>query len=130
MPPHSEVVLELPAVDRSASVVRTTVAAVAMTCDASLDEITDIRLAVDEACSVLLPLAVAGTTMRCTVEVRHDDLRVTVHVTSATDHLEVTETIDLRILGALATYVHTGAAPLEDGMFCLTVHLLLACSTS
>ncbi|WP_024805417.1 ATP-binding protein [Nocardia sp. BMG51109] len=46
--------------------------------DFTLDEVADIRLAVDEACSTLIAVAAAGTTLRCRFTVGDEDLLVRV----------------------------------------------------
>ncbi|MEV5647481.1 anti-sigma factor [Nocardia sp. NPDC052254] len=55
--------------------------------DFTLDEVADIRLAVDEACSTLIELAVPGTALRCRFTVGDNDLIVRVAGVAATSQL-------------------------------------------
>ena len=57
--------LRLPADGAYLSVLRTATAGLAARLDFTLDEIEDLRIAVDEACALLLPDAVAGADMTC-----------------------------------------------------------------
>src|SRR5688500_8363327 len=54
------VVLRLPADGAYLSVLRTATAGLASRLDFTLDDIEDLRIAVDEACAMLLPQAVPG----------------------------------------------------------------------
>lgn len=83
---HVDVVdLTVPAQSGYVSLLRTAVAALAARLDFTLDEIDDLRIAVDEACAVLLPDAVAGSRLSCSVAVEDSDslrVRVTGHSVS------------------------------------------------
>ena len=57
--------LRLPAEPAYLSVLRTATAGLAARLDFTLDEIEDLRIAVDEACALLLPDAVAGEPLTC-----------------------------------------------------------------
>ena len=57
--------LRLPADGAYLSVLRTATAGLAARLDFTLDEIEDLRIAVDEACALLLPDAVPDATMTC-----------------------------------------------------------------
>src|SRR4051812_6467821 len=64
--PGDDVVeLRLPADGAYLSVLRTATAGLAARLDFTLDEIEDLRIAVDEACALLLPDAVPDATMTC-----------------------------------------------------------------
>jgi serine/threonine-protein kinase RsbW len=59
--PGSDVVeIRVPADASYVSTIRLAAASLAARCDLTIDEIEDLRLAVDEACSLLLPLAGDG----------------------------------------------------------------------
>jgi serine/threonine-protein kinase RsbW len=72
------VVLRLPATGAYLSVLRTTTAALASRLDFTLDAIEDLRIAVDEACALLLPHALPGTAMECVFELTEGGLLVAV----------------------------------------------------
>ena len=131
MSPDDEFTLELPATALAAPVARAMAAAVAMVHDIVIDDITDLRLAVDEACSTLHPLAVAGTTMRCTIQVRPAELHATFEVigTSA-DALPDPDSVDLHILRSLAAHVDAHAEPARDDTARLTLRLALTRTTT
>jgi len=61
---------------------RLTAASLAARCDLTIDDIEDLRLAVDEACALLLPHAAPGTRLEATFVVRPGELSVTASVTS------------------------------------------------
>ena len=62
------VVLRLPAQGAYLSVLRTATASLASRLDFTLDDIEDLRIAVDEACAMLLSQAVAGADLTCAFE--------------------------------------------------------------
>ena len=72
--------LELPAVGAYLSVLRSATAGLAARLNFTLEEIEDLRIAVDEACALLLPSAVPGAHLDCEFELFADELRVTVSV--------------------------------------------------
>ncbi len=49
--------LVVPSATAYVSIVRTVTAGLAARCDLTLDEIEDLRIAIDEACALLLPIA-------------------------------------------------------------------------
>ena len=55
-----EVELRVPADSAYVAVLRSVTAGLAARCDLTLDEIEDLRIAVDEACGLILPLARTG----------------------------------------------------------------------
>jgi serine/threonine-protein kinase RsbW len=75
-----QVVLRLPAASAYLSVLRTATASLASRLDFTLDDIEDLRIAVDEACALLLPHAVDGSSLECAVDLSPDALAVTVSV--------------------------------------------------
>lgn len=60
------------------SIVRAVSAAIAGQADFDLDAIADVRLAMDEACSILIVRAVAGATLSCRFLTTDDELRVSI----------------------------------------------------
>lgn len=57
------VVIQIPADVAYVSTLRLTAASLAARCDLTIDDIEDLRLAVDEACALLLPHAGDGATL-------------------------------------------------------------------
>jgi serine/threonine-protein kinase RsbW len=78
--PKDVVEVRLPAASAYLSVLRTATAGLAARLDFTLDEIEDLKIAVDEACAMLLPSAVPGTSLRCAFEMEPDALRISVSV--------------------------------------------------
>src|SRR3954451_12404920 len=96
------VTIKLPAAGAYLSVLRTATAGLAARLDFTLDEIEDLRIAVDEACAMLLASALAGATLDCEFEVMADSLRVSVTV-ETDDGLEPSrDTFAWTVLSALA----------------------------
>lgn len=75
-----QVVLRLPAESAYLSVLRTATASLASRLDFTLDDIEDLRIAVDEACALLLPHALEGSSLECAFDLAPDALTVTVSV--------------------------------------------------
>src|SRR5512147_3040247 len=74
------VILSVPANGSYLAVLRTATAGLAARLQLGLDEIEDLRIAVDEACAMLLPIAVAGADVTCRFGVTPDALRIDVSV--------------------------------------------------
>jgi serine/threonine-protein kinase RsbW len=64
--PPDEVELRFPASGAYVGVLRTVTAGLAARCRLTVDEIEDLRIAVDEACTLLLPLARPGASLTTT----------------------------------------------------------------
>ena len=79
-----QVVLRMPAASAYLSVLRTATASLASRLDFNLDDIEDLRIAVDEACALLLPHATDGADLECVFDLADDGLTVSVSV--ATDY--------------------------------------------
>jgi serine/threonine-protein kinase RsbW len=93
---------------------RTIAADLAMRLDFDLDAVEDLRMAVDEACSLLLPAASDGE-LAC--EYRWTGGRVEVSVSVLSDHpnLAGEDALGWQLLTALATSVRRSVTPLEEG---------------
>ncbi|RSM95583.1 anti-sigma factor [Nonomuraea sp. WAC 01424] len=72
--------IRLPAASAYLSVLRTATAGLAARLDFTLDEIEDLRIAVDEACAMLLSEAVPGTDLTAEFELTGDEMKVSVEV--------------------------------------------------
>lgn len=75
---HSRPTIEItvPASGEFLTVLRTAAASLAASADFSIDDIEDLRIAVDEACSILVTRAIPGTELGCRFYIR--DATVTV----------------------------------------------------
>jgi len=69
--------LRLPADGAYLSVLRTATAGLAARLDFTLDEIEDLRIAVDESCAMLLQKAVEGTSLTCRFDLAGSALAIT-----------------------------------------------------
>jgi serine/threonine-protein kinase RsbW len=100
--PRDVVVITLPASGAYLSVLRTATAGLAARLDFTLDEIEDLRIAVDEACAMLLPQAVAGADIECEFLLDDDAIRVGVSVYTLDGQEPSRETFAWTVLSALA----------------------------
>lgn len=78
--PEDVVTIKLPAAGAYLSVLRTATAGLAARLDFTLDEIEDLRIAVDEACAMLLAIATPRAELECRFAVTEDALTVEVSV--------------------------------------------------
>ena len=76
----------MPAEGAYLSVLRTATAGLAARLDFTLDEIEDLRIAVDEACAMLLSQAIPGTNLVCAFDLGAEEMTITVSVTAAEPH--------------------------------------------
>jgi serine/threonine-protein kinase RsbW len=96
------VVLKLPADGAYLSVLRTATAGLASRLDFTLDDIEDLRIAVDEACAMLLSHAVPGADLTCEFELHDGMLRVAVSVQTSEGEQPSRDTFAWTVLSALA----------------------------
>jgi serine/threonine-protein kinase RsbW len=73
-----DVELRIPADGAFLSVLRTATAGLAARLDFTLDDIEDLRIAVDEACAVVLPQARPESDLRCAFYLASETLKVEV----------------------------------------------------
>ena len=73
----------MPAEGAYLSVLRTATAGLAARLDFTLDEIEDLRIAVDEACAMLLSQAIPGTSLECDFDLGADLMTIAVSVVAA-----------------------------------------------
>jgi serine/threonine-protein kinase RsbW len=98
----------LPASSAYLTVLRTAAAGLAARLDFTLDEIEDLRIAVDEACAMLLPHSGDAVRMRCSFELADDALDITVSVPREVGSLPSRETFAWTVLTSLAGDVDAG----------------------
>ena len=100
---RADVELRLPADGAYVSVLRTTTAALAARLDFTLDDIEDLRIAVGEACSMVLPAADLGASLDVSFFLALDRISVSVSVPSATPLAPDYEAFGWQVLETLAT---------------------------
>jgi serine/threonine-protein kinase RsbW len=100
--------IRLPADSAYLSVLRTATAGLAARLDFTLDEIEDLRIAVDEACAMLLPHAIETAQLTCRVRLDPTTLEVTVTIPTTRGQLPERDTFSWTVLSALAGEVDTG----------------------
>jgi serine/threonine-protein kinase RsbW len=104
--PHGDhVELRVPASSAYLAVLRTAAAGLAARLDFTLDDIEDLRIAVDEACALLLPVAAEGAQLTCRFELEHAALHVSVSVPSTVPTPPEPGSFAWTVLSALASDV-------------------------
>jgi serine/threonine-protein kinase RsbW len=111
--------LRLPAESAYLSVLRTATAGLAARLDFTLDEIEDLRIAVDEACALLLPDARDDQPLVCRFTLEADCLEVSVQATTHTGRTPTRDSFAWTVLTALAGEVQASSTP--DGSVTLTL---------
>jgi len=101
----------MPAEGAYLSVLRTATAGLAARLDFTLDEIEDLRIAVDEACAMLLSQAIPGTTLECAFDLGAEEMTITVSVTAAEPRIPARDTFAWTVLSALAGTVDSRLGP-------------------
>ncbi len=107
-----------PADEAYVSTLRLTAASLASRCDLTIDDIEDLRLAVDEACSLLLPHAQRPSPLEARFEIGQGELRVHTTIATATAASLDRSGIAWTVLDALATSVDVTA---EDHRLAISV---------
>lgn len=95
-------------------IVRAVAVNIAMRADFDVDAISDLELAVDEACSSLITHAVAGSVLGCRFTIGANEITFAVSVTSAEDVTPSESTFGWRVLTTLTDDVASWADQLED----------------
>jgi serine/threonine-protein kinase RsbW len=100
---QDQVTVRMPAEGAYLSVLRTATAGLAARLDFTLDEIEDLRIAVDEACAILLPLASPDADVTCRFSVTPLALHIDVSVpATGTNVLPGNHSFSWQVLTALA----------------------------
>jgi serine/threonine-protein kinase RsbW len=108
---RDQVTVCMPAEGAYLSVLRTATAGLAARLDFTLDEIEDLRIAVDEACAMLLSQAVPGTSLDCTFTLGRDRMTITVSVLSQAARPPASDSFAWTVLSALAGSVEARVGP-------------------
>lgn len=107
------ILLSVPADGAYLGVLRTAAAGLAARLHFTLDEIEDLRIAVDEACAMLLKLATSAAELRCRFTLTGPELAVEVSVpTGPTAMLPTTSSFAWKVLSTLA---NSPAGAVGDG---------------
>jgi serine/threonine-protein kinase RsbW len=101
----------MPAEGAYLSVLRTATAGLAARLDFTLDEIEDLRIAVDEACAMLLSQAIPGTNLECAFDLSAEEMTITVSVIAAEPRIPARDTFAWTVLSALAGTVDSRVGP-------------------
>ena len=106
LPPRDEVrdqvTIHMPADGAYLSVLRTATAGLAARLDFTLDEIEDLRIAVDEACGMLLGQAAPGANLECDFTLGPDRISIAVSAQSLQPRPPARDTFAWTVLSALA----------------------------
>jgi serine/threonine-protein kinase RsbW len=108
---QDQVTVRLPAEGAYLSVLRTATAGLAARLDFTLDEIEDLRIAVDEACAMLLSQTVPGATLECAFTLGHDVMTIAVTAACLAPQQPATDTFAWTVLTALAGSVDAHVGP-------------------
>ena len=99
---EDQVTIRMPAEGAYLSVLRTATAGLAARLDFTLDEIEDLRIAVDEACGILLSQAAPGASLSCDFTLAEDSMTIAVSVRSLRAQPPSRDTFAWTVLSALA----------------------------
>jgi serine/threonine-protein kinase RsbW len=117
--PDGDVVdMRVPADVAYVSTLRLTAAGLAARCELTIDDIEDLRLAVDEACALLLPHVPAGSTLDARFRLSYGTLAVGVSGTPDGGAELDRKGFAWTVLGALASSVDVSH---EDGRLTITL---------
>jgi len=103
--------VRLPAEGAYLAVLRTTTASLAARLDFTLDEIEDLRIAVDEACCLLLADAAPEAVLTSAFEMSDDAIQVTVSTQTSHQRGPARESFAWTVLSALAGHVDSWTEP-------------------
>jgi serine/threonine-protein kinase RsbW len=96
------VTVRMPAESAYLSVLRTATAGLAARLDFTLDEIEDLRIAVDEACAMLLGQAIPGSSLECSFALEPELMTIAVSVPCLSPRPPADDTFAWTVLSALA----------------------------
>lgn len=108
---QDQVIVRMPAEGAYLSVLRTATAGLAARLDFTLDEIEDLRIAVDEACAMLLSQAVPGASLECGFTLGPDNMTIAVSVPCLAPQQPASDTFAWTVLTALAGSVDANVGP-------------------
>ena len=103
--------------------VRAVASDLAARADFDLDAISDLRMAVDEACATLVGLAEPGSSLRCTFDVHGERIDVASQVLTGADATLPTDSFGWRVLQTLADQVAVETGAVDGGRPAMTIRL-------
>jgi serine/threonine-protein kinase RsbW len=109
-PRRADVELRLPADGVYVSVVRTTTAGLAARLDFLIDDIEDLRIAVGEACAMVLPEADLESDLVCSYYLSPGSLTVKVAVSAAAPEGPEYDGFAWQVLSTMATHAEADAS--------------------
>jgi serine/threonine-protein kinase RsbW len=115
---HPDVELRIPADSAFLAVLRTATAGLAARLDFTLDDIEDLRIAVDEACAMVLPQARTGSDLTCAFELGDGALSVAVSAECDEPRQPSRDGFAWTVLAALTTSV---SAEVEGNRLTITL---------
>ena len=104
--------INIPASPRYVQVVRLVAAGLAARLSFTIDDIEDLKIAIDEACAMLLPRGVEGADLTCRFDLHDDVLDIAVSLATVDGALPSRDTFAWTVLSALAGEVD---ATVDDG---------------
>jgi len=113
-----DVELRLPVDSAYVSVLRATTVSLAARMDFTIDDIEDLRMAVGEACAMVLPCADEGSDLTCRYFMTTGELTVTVTVPSSVPEMPDRDGFAWQMLSALTT---DASAEAGSGEFTVTM---------
>jgi len=108
---HDQVTVRMPAEGAYLSVLRTATAGLAARLDFTLDVIEDLRIAVDEACAMLLSQAIPGSSLECSFALGRQMMTISVSVPCLSPQAPASDTFAWTVLSALAGNVEAHVGP-------------------
>ena len=114
------VTLTFPADTANVALARTLAAAMSARADLPIDQLEDVRLAVDEAVSQIILDAPADADVTCTFDVDGTDLGITISAPSASRAVPAQDTFSWTVLRAL---VESVTADVTDGVVTLRLQV-------
>ena len=114
------VTLTFPADTANVALARTLAAAMSARADLPIDQLEDVRLAVDEAVSQIILDAPADADVTCTFDVEGTDLGITISAPSASRAVPAQDTFSWTVLRAL---VESVTADVTDGVVTLRLQV-------
>ena len=108
---RDQVTVRMPADGAYLSVLRTATAGLAARLDFTLDDIEDLRIAVDEACAMLLSQAIPGSNLECSFALSPDAMTISVSVPCLNPRPPSGDTFAWTVLSALAGTVQAQVGP-------------------
>jgi serine/threonine-protein kinase RsbW len=119
-PMRPDVELRLPVDSAYVSVLRATTVSLAARLDFTIDDIEDLRMAVGEACAMVLPCADEGSDLTCRYFMSKGRLTITVTVPSQQPEMPDLDGFAWQMLNALTT---NATADAEGGEFTVSMTL-------